>query len=395
MSLELVKGPKRFGIFQPPYNIRGVDPNILLKRAMDLIEHADEFGLDEAWVGEHHSGGAELVGSPEVFLAAASQRTRRIRLGTGVNSLSYHHPYNIAERLVLLDHLSHGRAIMGFGPGQLVSDAHMYGIDVNEQRRMMQEAAEAIMRLVRGEVVTMETDWFKLRDAQLQMRPYNPEGLETVVASVASPSGPSTAGRLGIGMLTMSVAGAGDSLRNHWGIAQTEAQAAGHTVARAQWRLSNFMHLADTEEQARKDFRYGFDEMWKYLGQISVLPKSEAKTVDGRIDDAIASGIVFVGTPEMAIEYIDELTEQTGGFGTFLMNTNDFASPAAQKRSVELLAERVAPHYRGQLAPVERSREWVLGERNETGETIWKDQVNVAIQKATEDYEAQKAAQRV
>jgi limonene 1,2-monooxygenase len=391
MPTAPVNGPKRFGIFQPPYNIKGINPTILLKRTMDLIVHADEFGLDEAWVGEHHSGGAELVGSPEVFLAAVSQLTRDIRLGTGVNSLSYHHPYNVAERLVLLDHLARGRAMMGFGPGQLVSDAHMYGIDVREQRRMMLESAEAIMRLVRGEVVTMETDWFTLRDAQLQMRPYNPAGLETVVAAVASPSGPTTAGRLGIGMLNMSVAGAGENLRNHWGIAQAEAAKAGTTITRDQWRLSNFMHLADTEEQARKDFRYGFEEMWTYLGQISVLPSSSATTLDGKIDDAIASGIVFCGTPDQAIEYIDDLTEQTGGFGTFLMNTNDFASPAAQKRSVELLAERVAPHYKGQLETVDRSRDWVLGKRNDSGETVWKDQVNEAIQKATEEYAAANA----
>ncbi|VFA81408.1 Limonene 1,2-monooxygenase [Gordonia paraffinivorans] len=392
MSDNALLRPNRFGIFLPPYNIAGISPNVLLKQAMDLVVHADEFGLDEAWIGEHHSGGAEIIGSPEVMLAALSQVTSNIRLGTGVNSLSYHHPFNLAERLMLVDQLSKGRAMMGFGPGQLVSDAYMMGVDTNRQREMMAESAEAIVRLINGEIVTMETDWFKLDEARLQVLPYNRrKPFDMVVASVASPSGPRTAGRLGTGMLTMSVAGAGDSLRSAWSVAETEAEYAGTTISRENWRLSNFMHLADTEEQARKDFEYGFAEMWDYLGQISVIPKADTDDLNEKIDAALETGIIFLGTPDSAIEYIESLVEETGGFGCFLMNTNDFASPAAQLRSIELMAERVAPHFRGQFDGVDASRDWTLAKRNETGETIWKDQAVNAIELATKQYEEEVA----
>jgi limonene 1,2-monooxygenase len=95
----------------------------------------DVLGFDEAYIGEHHTAGWETIASPEVFIAAAAGRTRYIRLGTGVVSLPYHHPYMVASRMVLLDHLTRGRAILGVGPGALSSDAYMLGIDPAHQSR--------------------------------------------------------------------------------------------------------------------------------------------------------------------------------------------------------------------------------------------------------------------
>ena len=97
-------------------------------------------GYDEAWIGEHHSAGYEIIASPEVFIAAAAERTRHIRLGTGVVSLPYHHPLMVADRIMQLDHLTRGRVMFGVGPGALPSDAFMMGIDVQRQREMMDEA---------------------------------------------------------------------------------------------------------------------------------------------------------------------------------------------------------------------------------------------------------------
>lgn len=126
------------------------------------------------------------------MLAAVARTTRTIKLGTAVNSLPYHNPFLLAERLVMLGHLTHGRAIMGFGPGQLVSDAYMLGIDPSTQRDRMLEAAEVVMRLLRGETVTQKSDWFDLHEAKLQLRPYTVPELDVVVAAVTSPSGPVT-----------------------------------------------------------------------------------------------------------------------------------------------------------------------------------------------------------
>ena len=135
----------------------GVNPTLALQRDLELMEHLDRLGYAEAWIGEHHSAGSELIASPEVFIAAAAERTKHIKLGTGVNSLPYHHPFVLADRIVMLDHLTRGRMMFGAGPGQLTSDAMMLGIDPLQQRPRMEESLEVMMRLFAGETVTAAT----------------------------------------------------------------------------------------------------------------------------------------------------------------------------------------------------------------------------------------------
>src|ERR671938_931975 len=103
----------KFGIFMAPFHRINENPTLALERDLQLIEWLDTLGFDEAWIGEHHSGGWETIASPEIFIAAAAQRTRHIRLGTGVLSLPYHHPLLVADRMVLLDHITRGRIMMG------------------------------------------------------------------------------------------------------------------------------------------------------------------------------------------------------------------------------------------------------------------------------------------
>jgi len=376
-----------------PFHKMGISPTVHFERDLELIVRADELGFQEAWVGEHHSGGHEPIGSPELFLAAASQRTKTIKLGTGVNSLPYHNPFTLASRLTLLDHLSHGRAIMGFGPGQLASDAHMFALDTTRQRDMMLEAAEVIVRLMNGEVVTHESDWFTLRDARLQVLPYQVPTMDMVCAAVASPSGPRTAGRLGIGMINLAATtpDAFDALKQHWSIVEAESEKAGTTVSRESWRLSAITHIAETEEQARKDCEYGFMEIWNYLGEISPLPLSSATNVSDMIDEAVDAGLIVLGTPDTAIDVIEKVTEQSGGFGTWVVTLTDFAPPAARTKCVELFAEYVIPHFRGQLQPLQESHDWVLGKHDTEG-TIWKTQTLDAITQASQAYETERGA---
>src|SRR5918993_1292303 len=165
--------PLRFGAFFAPFHPVGQNPTLALEYDLDRAVALDRLGYDEAWFGEHHSGGYELIGSPEIVIAAAAERTKHIRLGTGVTSLPYHHPWLVADRWVLLDHLTRGRVVFGAGPGALPTDAHIMGIDPVEQRRMMEESLEAILALFRSdEPVDRKTDWFTMREARLQMRPY-------------------------------------------------------------------------------------------------------------------------------------------------------------------------------------------------------------------------------
>src|SRR6266511_5393482 len=137
----------RFGIFMAPFHRLGENPTLALERDLELLQWLDTLGYDEAWIGEHHSAGWETIASPEVFIATAAERTRHIKLGTGVVSLPYHHPLMVADRMVLLDHITRGRVLFGVGPGALPTDALMMGIDPVVLRSRMNEALNIIIRL--------------------------------------------------------------------------------------------------------------------------------------------------------------------------------------------------------------------------------------------------------
>ena len=145
-----------FGAFLAPHHPIGENPMLQFRRDIDFVQHLDELGYDEFWCGEHHSSGWEMIASPEMFLAAAGEHTKRIKLATGVISLPYHHPFNVAQRMVQLDHMTGGRAIFGSGPGALPSDAYTLGIDPMTQRDRQDEAIGIIRRLFSGERVTAQ-----------------------------------------------------------------------------------------------------------------------------------------------------------------------------------------------------------------------------------------------
>ena len=180
----------KFGIFLAPFHRLGENPTLAMARDLELIEWLDWLGYDEAWIGEHHSAGWEVIASPELAIAQAIERTRNIRLGSGVTSLPYHHPFLVAQRFVQLDHMSRGRVMLGCGPGALPSDAYMLGIEPLHLRRRMEESLDAIIRLLRCEErVSMSTDWFEIREAKLHLAPYSDPRFHIAVASTITPFG--------------------------------------------------------------------------------------------------------------------------------------------------------------------------------------------------------------
>jgi limonene 1,2-monooxygenase len=360
----------KFGIFLAPFHPVGQNPTLALERDLQLIEHLDELGFDEAWFGEHHSAGYEIIASPEVFIAAAAQRTKHIKLGTGVSSLPYHHPFMLADRLVLLDHLTRGRLMIGVGPGALPSDAFMMGIDPAKQRDMMEEGLEAILLLLEGKApVTMETEWFRLVQARLQMRPFQRPYPEVAVAAQISPAGPRAAGKFGCGLLSIgatSAAGGFDILGSHWEVMDERAAEFGTTVDRAKWRLVGPMHIADTKEQAIADVAFGLEEWVDYFQRVAALPIAPDTTnFDSLVDALIASGFAVIGTVDDAIAQVDRLRTQSGGFGTFLLMGHEWADTAATRHSYELIARYVAPRFQGSADTLTNSRDWAAENRPE------------------------------
>jgi len=388
-----VDRPLTFGAFIAPFHPVGQNPTLAIERDLELVVRLDQLGFNEAWIGEHHSAGYEIIASPEVAIAVLSQRTKNIRLGTGVSSLPYHQPLMLADRMVLLDHLTRGRVMFGVGPGALPSDAFMMGIDPAVQRDRMEESLEAILALLDGsELVTREADWFTLRNARLQLRPYTHPRFEVAVAAQVSPAGPRAAGRFGLSLLSIGATTAGgfDILGSHWVTMEERAAEFGTTVDRAKWRLVGPMHIAETEAQARKDVAFGLAQWVDYFERVAALPLApNVLDPDKLVDALMETGFAVVGTPEMAVAQIERLSEQSGGFGTFLLMAHEWADREATLHSYELFAREVIPHFQGSLPSLIGSRDWAAENRPE-----FIGAVGGAIMQAITDHHAEREAKQ-
>jgi limonene 1,2-monooxygenase len=386
----------KFGIFMAPFHRVGEDPTLCFERDMQLIEWLDELGFEEAFIGEHHSSGWEIIPSPEIFMAVAATRTKRIMVGSGVVSIPYHHPFNTANRFALLDHLTRGRVMLGCGPGALAADAHMLGIDTTTQRRRMVEGVHAIMRLFTEQGgVTIEGSWFKLVDAHLQVKPFQQPHLPIFVASTFSPSGMVAAGQLGCGVLSVASYAPGglDDLKKRWEMAEESAAESGKTVDRRNWRMVFPVHLAESREAAMRDITEGANRwIQEYfintLGarlQFEEYPNQPVEEIT--VDRMLGRGGAIVGTPDDAIARIRELQEASGGFGGMLLLAHEWATREKTLHSYELWARYVAPQFKGVVAEqVKFSNQWAQQNR----ELLFSKSV-AGIATAIQDYAQHKA----
>jgi limonene 1,2-monooxygenase len=358
----------KFGAFLAPHHPIGEHPMLQFRRDLDLVEHLDKLGYDEFWCGEHHSSGWEMIASPEMFLAAAGERTRRIKLATGVVSLPYHHPFHVAQRMVQLDYMTGGRVIFGSGPGALASDAHTLGVDPMLLRDRQDEAIGIIRRLFKGERVTVRSDWFTLQDAALQLLPLQ-EDMPCAVASQISPSGMTLAGKHGIGVISIgSLSEEGlNALQTQWGFAEAAAAQYGQSVHRQDWRVLLSWHIAETRDQARAEARDGLLRHHnEYITRTLQRPGAQPFTSPDEAVDKVAfapGAAATIGTPDDLVERIKSVFDISGGFGTVVGFVHDWANPENTMRSWDMVARYVVPEINGYLAGLRQSREFVATNR--------------------------------
>ncbi len=370
----------RFGAFLAPHHPIRENPVLQFQSDLELVQLMDSLGYDEFWCGEHHSTGWEMISSPEMFLAAAAERTHNIMLGTGVISLPYHHPFMVAQRMVQLDYQSRGRAIFGSGPGALPSDAHTLGLDPMLLRDRQDEAMGVIRRLFEGERVTYECDWFKMRDARLQLRPLQ-EDMEFTVASTVSPSGMTLAGKHRAGVLSIgSLTTAGmRSLPLQWSFAEESAAKHGNVVDRSSLRLVMSWHVAETRAEAREQAKEGLLKH-NNLYTVKTLAGGDGpiyEDADAAVD-AVASAeesSTVIGTPDDLVAKIKELQTISGGFGCVVGFVHDWANRENTRRSWDMVARYVVPELNGMLDDYSESYRWVNDARS-----TW-DRAREAVQK--------------
>jgi limonene 1,2-monooxygenase len=381
----------RTGVFLAPFHPLTENPLLCLERDMELLIHLDRLNYHEAWIGEHHSGGFEIIACPELFIAAAAERTRYIRLGTGVVSLPYHNPFTVAGRLMQLDYMTRGRAMFGVGPGSLVYDAVKMGLNPAEQRRKLDEALEVIVELMRGGIVTKKTDWFDLHEARLQLRSYTLPMMEMAVAANRSPVGALAAGRHGIGML--SIGGTSDDAlkahANNWRLYEESARAAGNTPDRRNWRIVTFAHVAETREQARVDVKFGLENFKRYFSEVATFPVIPPDVTGDPAEYLVSTGLASIGTPEDCVRHFERLWKGSdGGLGGVLLLAHNWADWAPTKRSYELMARYVHPHFQRDANAL---RQWSYDDAKSKYKTAGAAS-QAAVHAAIEKYQAEKKA---
>jgi len=386
----------RFGIFMPPFNSPPTqNATSSLQRNLETLQLMDRLGYDEAWIGEHHSAGTEIIADPLTFIAHAGALTRHIKLGTGVVSLPYHNPLWIADRAILVDHLIRGRLMLGVGPGSLPTDAEMIGLEPAALRPALAEDLEVLLRLLLSdERVSHQTDRYQLVDARTQLAPYSDPCFEIAVAATVSPAGPVLAGTHGLGLLSLGATTREgfDVLAHHWNVVETEAARHGRTTNRSSWRLVGPMHIAETKQQAIEDVRYGFDQFCDYTQRTLALPtfRAEGNTFEERVAWINETGLGVIGTPDEAITQIQRLVDQSaGGFGCYMMMQHDWANWEATQRHYELFARHVMPAFQPSQRRLLAAEQWA---RSRHGELDAKN--GAAIQAWSDKYLAERKAEQ-
>ena len=343
----------QFGVFIPPHHVpTNYNPTLALQHDIEIVKLLDTIGYDEAWFGEHHSGGVELINDPMLFIAHVAPQTRNLRLGTGVVSLPYHNPLWVADKLALLDHLTRGRVILGVGPGALASDAAMIGIKPSEQRDALDFDMDVLMHLLTSdEPISVETSRYKLVEARLQLDFYQYPHPPIVAAAVVSPSGPRIAGKHGLGLISIGAtmkAGV-DVLAMHWDVLEARAKEFNQKADRDAWRIVNIMHLAKTKDQAIKDIQYGLKDWCEYIKHTAAAPQIQVSgnDISGYLEWIGDNASVVIGTYKDAIEHIESLIAiSNGGFGNFLLFDHNWCELETKKQHYELFANYVIPHFK-------------------------------------------------
>ena len=345
----------KFSFFMMPVHHPRENPTLAFERDIGLIHLADALDYDEFFIGEHHSGGWETMPAPEMALAMAAAKAHRIRLGTSVISLPFHHPFHVAERMAFLDHLTRGRAILGVGPCNLATDKKLFSLTDDRLYPMMYEAIDVIVRLLESsEPFSHRGEFWSFDDLRLQILSYQQPRMPLAIATSGTAANLELAGRHGM-LLLQPV---GKNLAAHYGDAKSQwaqveagAAAAGKTADRGNWRLATAIHLAETRDRAWDEAREGLMSEAEYFSAIGLKPAYEkfpGQPFEQFTPESCVERRDFVvGTPDDMIAWIERKQEETGGFGGVMLTTHEWTDHEKYRRTLDMFARYVMPHFRG------------------------------------------------
>lgn len=354
----------KLGMFMMPLHHPDRDYATVLQEDREAIILADQLGYDEVWVGEHCTSKAEQITSPLVFLASLIDRTKNIRLGTGVLNLPQAHPARMAGEVAMLDQLSGGRVLLGIGPGGLPSDFELFGrTDAEARPRMMLESIDMMLKIwttdppyaLDGEfwdVRVTEASWPELgvgHMAQPFQKPHPP-----VAMSVMSPFSGSakTAGERGWIPISANFVPA-NNVASHWQAYAKGATAAGQPTDGSIWRVARSIVVTETDAEAEDYVQKANGVFQFYFHYLLTLLKSAGAVVLFKPDfdmpdDAVTvesaiETMVIAGSADTVLDKLVAFRDTVGPFGTLLMAGHDWDDKALWRGSMERLARDVMP----------------------------------------------------
>ena len=332
------------------------NPTLAYQRDISFIHLADALGYDEFMIGEHHSGGWETMPTPEMALSMAAATAKRIRLGTSVVNLPFHHPFHVAERIAFLDHLTQGRAILGIGPSNLVTDKQLFQVPQDKLYTMMVESIDVIVRLLESpEPFDHDGEFWNFKQMRLQLRSYQTPRLPLAIASTSgSQETLDLAAKYDMTLMSGTGRNRQKSLAENWARMEKSAAALGRTPNRDNWHLATAMYLAETREEAWADVREGIMREAAYFTATG-LGGAYRSYPDQPFSEFTPESCVerrdwIVGTPDDAIDWIERYLAETGGFGGVMLTTHEWTDTPRLRRSLELFARYVMPKFRGHNA---------------------------------------------
>src|SRR5262249_43217386 len=265
----------KFSFFMMPLHLPTGNPSLAFDRDISLIHYADALDFDEFFIGEHHSGGWETMPAPEMALAKAAAHAHRIRLGTSVISLPFHHPFHVAERMAFLDHLTRGRAILGVGPCNLITDKKLFGLTNEKLHPMLAESVDIIVRLLEApDPVDYEERSWSSKGMRHQL-PFNQQPpIPLAIFPWENPITPEPPDKYG--MLLLSPPGKTRRPAEQWSAVEAAAAKHGVRTSRDNWRIATCVYLAESREEAWADVEEAIRRDMEYFFAIGLKAPYEA-----------------------------------------------------------------------------------------------------------------------
>ncbi len=343
------------------------------------LERLDALGFEEAWIGEHFTAAWEPCPAPDLLIAQALLRTKRIRLGPLGHLLPYHNPVELAHRVAYLDHMAEGRYQLGVGISALPTDHQLFGLGVSggRNRRMTFEAIDIMTRLwsdgasdVQGEFWSMGETRSELPGLEYHLTPYQKPHPPLAIAGLTPGSdNHKLAGEKGYIPVSLGIDPDASITAKHWDAVVEGASRSGRVPDRNEWRIIRDVYVAPTDDEARDLAINGImGRCWRefllpiYLGLgLGRFLKLDPLMPDEAVDlEYLADNLWFVGSPQTVADRILDLQDGTGGFGYLLFVSYDATNELPSwERSLTLLMDEVLPRCQTSLGDGRRSTEAV------------------------------------